>query len=183
MPCSCSACGQAAGAEAVEVERGLLVRVLAVAQHRGLVPGAPTQAGKPVPSEVSVSTLPIQDATATSYVAVCTNASAASAWRCGEREAAGGDGREHVGVAVRRGDDRDRGVVLGRGADHRRAADVDLLDALVGARAGRHGLRERVEVGDHQVERLDAEVGELLRRGSRGGGRRGCRRAPAGAAS
>ena len=42
---------------------------------------APTHAGKPLPSEVSVSTLPIQEATATSYVAVCTNASAARRWR------------------------------------------------------------------------------------------------------
>ena len=39
-----------------------------------------------------MSTLPIQDATATSYDAVCANASAASRWRCVEREAAGGDG-------------------------------------------------------------------------------------------
>ena len=41
---------------------------------------APIHAGNPVPSEVSVRTLPIHEATATSYVAVCTNASAAS--RC-----------------------------------------------------------------------------------------------------
>ena len=34
------------------------------------------------PAEVSVSTLPIQDATATSYDAVWANASAASRWRC-----------------------------------------------------------------------------------------------------
>ena len=78
-----------------------------------------------------------------------------------EGEAARGDGREHVGVAVRRGDDRDRGVVLGGGADHRGPADVDLLDALVRARARGHGLPERVEVGDDQVERLHAELGEL----------------------
>ena len=31
---------------------------------------------------MSVRTLPIQEATATSYDAVCTNASAASRWRC-----------------------------------------------------------------------------------------------------
>ena len=41
---------------------------------------APVQDGNPVPSDVSVSTLLIQLATATSYVAVCWNASAAS--RC-----------------------------------------------------------------------------------------------------
>ena len=38
---------------------------------------APIHAGKPDPSLLSVSTLPIHDATWTSYVAVCTNASAA----------------------------------------------------------------------------------------------------------
>src|SRR5688572_31895788 len=43
----------------------------------------------------------------------------------------------------------------------RSAADVDLLDALVRRGAGQHGLPERVEVGDQQVERLDAEVGQL----------------------
>ena len=30
-------------------------------------------------------------------------------------------------------------------------------------RPGRHRLRERIEVGDHQLERLDPEVRELLR--------------------
>ena len=53
------------------------MRVLPVAEHRRLVPGGTHPAGNPVPAEVSVSTLPIQDATCTSYVAVCTNASAA----------------------------------------------------------------------------------------------------------
>ncbi len=48
-----------------------------------------------------------------------------------EREAAGVDRREHVGIARRRGDDRDRGVVLRSRAHHRRPADVDLLHALV----------------------------------------------------
>ena len=42
-------------------------------------------------------------------------------------------------------------------------ADVDLLDALVRARTGGHRLGERVEVDDHELERLDAELGELLR--------------------
>jgi hypothetical protein len=42
---------------------------------------APIQAGKPVQSDVSVRTLPIQDATCTSYVAVWTNAAAANVMR------------------------------------------------------------------------------------------------------
>ncbi len=40
-------------------------------------------------------------------------------------------------------------------------ADVDLLDALVGGGAGGDGLAERVEVDDDQVERLDAQLGQL----------------------
>jgi hypothetical protein len=67
----------------------------------------------------------------------------------------------HVGVLGRAGHHRDAAVVLRRGADHRRAADVDLLDDLgAGARGDR--LLERVQVRDQQLERRDAEVGQLL---------------------
>ena len=138
------------------------MRVLAVAQHGGLVPGR-AHPGREAGALGGVGEhVAHPGGDGTSYVAVWTNASAASAWRCCEGEAAGGDRGEHVGVAVRRGDDRDRGVVLGGRAHHRRAADVDLLDALVGRGAGGDGLGERVEVGDDQVERLDAELDELL---------------------
>ncbi len=68
---------------------------------------------------------------------------------------------QDVVVAVGRGDDRDRRVVLGRRAHHRGAADVDLLDALVGRGAGHHRLGERVEVRDHEVERRDPQLLEL----------------------
>src|SRR4029077_12906219 len=61
---------------------------------------------------------------------------------------------EHVRVPRRVDDYGHRAVVLGRGADHRRAADVDLLHALLGGRAGRDGGLERVEVRDQQLERL-----------------------------
>jgi len=50
-------------------------------------------------------------------------------------------------------DHGDIGVVLGGGADHGGTADVDVLDAVVEARALRHGLLERVEVDDEQVDR------------------------------
>ena len=79
----------------------------------------------------------------------------------GQREAARGHGGEDVGVAGGVDDDGDRRVVLRRGAHHRRAADVDLLDALVGAGAGGDRLGERVEVDDDEVERRDAELLEL----------------------
>ena len=40
-------------------------------------------------------------------------------------------------------------VVLGGGADHRRAADIDVLDAIVIGPASRHRRLERIEI-DHQ---------------------------------
>ena len=71
------------------------------------------------------------------------------------------DGGQDVGVPGGVDDDGDRRVVLRGGPHHRRAADVDLLDALVGARARGDRLGERVEVHHDQVERRDAELLEL----------------------
>jgi len=52
-------------------------------------------------------------------------------------------------------------MVLGGGPHHRRTADVDLLHALRHRGAGGDRLAERVQVADHQPERLDLEVGQL----------------------
>ena len=65
-------------------------------------------------------------------------------------------------VVARGGDDRDGGVVLGRRADHGRATDVDHLHDLGVIRAGRHGVGERVEVADDEVDRRDVELVELV---------------------
>ena len=49
------------------------------------------------------------------------------------------------------------GVVLGRRADHRGPADIDILDRVLEAAVGiGDGLLERVEVDDHEVYGLDA---------------------------
>ena len=64
--------------------------------------------------------------------------------------------REHARVVGRIDDDRDALVVLGRRADHRRPADVDVLDRLVERRAARDRLAERVEVHDHEIDRDEA---------------------------
>ena len=77
-------------------------------------------------------------------------------------EAAALDGLDNLAVARRRGDDGDRRVVLRRCADHGRTTDVDLLDTLVEAGAGRDGLLERVKVDHDKVERLDAQLLELV---------------------
>lgn len=80
----------------------------------------------------------------------------------GQIEAALLDRIEDIRVPRGAGHDRDGGVVLGGGADHRRAADVDLLDTLVGRGARGDGLPERVEVDDHEAEWLHAELGKLF---------------------
>ena len=64
---------------------------------------------------------------------------------------------EHALVVGRVGDDGDRRVVLGRAAEHGRAADVDVLDGVLeGAVRLRDGGFERVEVHDDEVDELDA---------------------------
>ena len=77
----------------------------------------------------------------------------------------------------------DRGVVLGGGADHAGAADIDLLDAVLEADAGLgDGGLEGIEVHHHQVDGRDAQAlgvrhmvgllprGRAGRRGSWGAG-------------
>ena len=54
--------------------------------------------------------------------------------------------------------DRHRTVVLRARSDHRRATDVDLLDDLRRSRPARDRLDERVQVGDQELERDDAEL-------------------------
>ena len=72
------------------------------------------------------------------------------------------DRREDRVVAGGRGHDRDAGVVLGGRPDHRRPADVDLLDELVERDPGPVGGRgERVEVDDDELERGDPGVDQL----------------------
>ena len=70
--------------------------------------------------------------------------------------------REDGVVARRRRHDRHVGVVLRRRPDHRRPADVDLLDELVDRDAGSlEGRRERVEVDDDELERRDPGAEQL----------------------
>ena len=50
-------------------------------------------------------------------------------------------------------------MVLGRGADHRRAADVDILHAGREIGAARDGFLERVEIDDQNIDRADVVRG------------------------
>ena len=63
---------------------------------------------------------------------------------------------EHGVVALGADDRRREGVVLGRRADHRRAADVDVLDhLLVGDAPPCRRALERVQVHAHEIDELD----------------------------
>ena len=146
----------------VPVESRRLVRVLAVPQHGGSLPGRarPGREAGPVGGVGQHAAHPrrhrhvvrrrVGERLGRQPLALV------------EREPALGDRAQHVRIARRRGHDRHRRVVLGRGPHHRRPADVDLLHALVRRRAGGDRLGERVEVRHDEVERLDLEVGQLL---------------------
>jgi hypothetical protein len=78
--------------------------------------------------------------------------------------AAGLDLVQHRRVVLRIGEHADAAllvaVVLGRGAHHGRAADVDVLDGVVQRAAGLgHRLAEGIEIHHHQVDRRDAVLG------------------------
>ncbi len=87
----------------------------------------------------------------------------------GERRAQGrgqrtcGEPVEEPGVPRRVGDDRHRGVVLGRRPDEARSADVNLLDQLVERDPGPfERRRERVQVDHDELERRDPGGGQLV---------------------
>ena len=68
---------------------------------------------------------------------------------------------EHEAVALGIDEHGDGGEVLGRRAHHRGPADVDRLDDVGLARLAAGGdVPERVEVDDHEVDRLDAVLGQ-----------------------
>ncbi|BCK69111.1 hypothetical protein Srufu_030640 [Streptomyces libani subsp. rufus] len=146
-------------AAAVHVQRGALVRVLAVAQDVLAGVGGAEEVG-----ERRVVRVAVKEPRGDGHVVGrgVLEGLRRQPLALVQREAAVGDGLEDLAVVGGVDDDGHRRVVLGGGADHRGAADVDLLHTLVGGGAGGHGLPERVEVDDDQVERLDAEPGQLL---------------------
>ena len=64
---------------------------------------------------------------------------------------------QRAGIVGRIDNHRNTAVVLRSGTQHGGAADVDVLDRFFerAARLG-HGLRERVQIDYHEVDRLDA---------------------------
>jgi hypothetical protein len=69
----------------------------------------------------------------------------------------GGHLGEQSRVVLRIGDDGHAGVVLGRRTDHRRTADVDVLDRLGQRDVGLgNGFAKGVEIHAHQIDGRDA---------------------------
>ena len=146
------------GGAGVVVEGGLLMRVLAIAQH-GRVLEDEGQGRRELLLLVGEPE-PARDHGVIGR---------------GRGEGLGGEplALDEIGLALRHrfvirriGDDRDIGVILRRRAHHRRAADVDILDDLVAPRALRDRLDEGIEVHHHQVDRADLMLGH---RGGVGG--------------
>ena len=69
---------------------------------------------------------------------------------------------EHAQVIGRIDDDGDARMVLGAGADQRRAADVDVLDASGEIRAARRRALERIEIDGEKIDLGDGVIFERL---------------------
>ena len=142
------------------VDRGALVRVLAVAQRREAL-GLDREVLRQVARSPRVLLgEPRRDGAVVART--CARRRGRRARGAASRVVPPvGDRVDDRRVRLGRDDDRDVRVVLRRGAHHRGAADVDLLDDVVALGARRDGLDERVQVHHDELERLDAELGEL----------------------
>ena len=69
---------------------------------------------------------------------------------------------DHRGVVGRIDNDGHEIMVLGRGADQRRPADVDVLDARREVRPARHRGLEGIEVRHHEIDARDLVVDHRL---------------------
>ena len=154
------------------VERGLLVWVFSVAQREGplglepqrgreqLVASGRVRPARPRPRQIARDRGVVLGGPAEGLL------SQPEASRVAQRAAARPELVEDRAVLGFRGDDGHARVVLRGGTDHRRSPDVDLLDRL-GLRHARprHGLLERIEGDDDQIDRRDPvlrERGEML---------------------
>ena len=109
----------------VHVEGGKLVRILAIAQVLALLQAGHERLGPALGRRRSRS----QPATAASYSAVCAKVFAASRRRRSSGTPPAFKAVKHRAIVRGVDDDRDPRVILRGGPQHRRPADVDVLDA------------------------------------------------------
>ena len=152
--------GGHAGTVSGDVEGGVLVRVLAVAQRL-----SPQAADGEALGEALLPLFrePCRDGGVIGCCAGIGRAGQAAAER--DVGAAGGQGCRDLGILGGVGQDRDEIVVLGSGADQRGSADVYVLDGGFGIGAGRDRRLEGVEVDGHEIDGRDAvrrHLGEVV---------------------
>ncbi len=149
-------------AAAIGIQRGFLVRVLAVAEYGLAVPRCREERGEPVGVGGGVRGHEVRR---DSHVVGgrVRKGLPRQPLALVERKAALSHGPQHVVVPRRAHHHRHRRVVLRGGAHHRRPADVDLLHAFVRRGAGCDRLHERIQIHHHELERLDARVTKLSR--------------------
>ena len=144
-------------AGAIGVQRRSLVRVLAVAQHVGTLVGGTDPLG-----ELRDGLLAHPGSYSHVIRSRVTESIHSQVGALGAGEAPGIGSCHDVLVAIRVHHNGHRRVVLRGGAHHGRAADVDLLHAGIEVGSGGHGLGERVQVHNDQLEGLDTQVLQLL---------------------
>ena len=135
------------------IERGRLVRVLAVAQRldQPAAEGAIVRRGV-----VKRLREPVADRGVVGRGAGKGLGGESLAQRKRGHAVMRGEFVEQRRVIARLDQDRDVVMVLRRGADHGRAADVDILDAVGEIAAARHGRFERIEIDHQNIDRADA---------------------------
>ena len=140
------------------VERGLLVRVLAVAEALGNRQGRREAGGQAEDVAEAGLGLGFEVVGDRGVVGGGALENLESEFAAEFTEGLGRLHRgEHALVVGGVGDDGDGSVVLGRAAQHGRAADVDVLDGVLERAVGlRDGGFERVEVHDDEVDEVDA---------------------------
>ena len=140
----------------VRVDRGLLVRVLPVAQIGRLAEGSHVKV-REAPSAAE----PLLDRGVVHRGVGVRGDRELATRRLAHRPAAFPHLGKHLPVLIRAGEHRHAREVLRRRADHARAADVDLLDSLLERHVGaRHRLPERIQVHADDIDRADVVLVE-----------------------
>ncbi len=135
------------------VERRRLVRILAVAQFFDQPAADGTEIGRIV---AELAREPVGDRRIVGGGAGKSLGAEAPAQRKRRHAAVPGKFIKQDRVIGRLDNDGDITVVFRGGADHRRAADIDILDAIVEAGAARHGFLKRIKIDDQKIDRPNA---------------------------